>query len=120
MPRPSAVALVRTRRTCGDEHSRFPPLPLLAWRRGGRAAADRGRGEPAQRRMRRSRPHRRDPLETERYQAHATFQAQIPQAVECDLVLTIFKWRLGTALPPNFPERLPTGEPFPSGTAYEL
>ena len=58
--------------------------------------------------------------EIERYQAHATFQAQIPQAVECDLVLTIFKWRLGTALPPNFPERLPTGEPFPSGTAYEL
>lgn len=58
--------------------------------------------------------------ETESYQAHATFQAQIPQAVECDLVLTIFKWRLGTELPPHFPERLPTGEPYPSGTAYEL
>ncbi|WP_375460704.1 AAA family ATPase [uncultured Enterovirga sp.] len=58
--------------------------------------------------------------ETETYQAHATFQAQIPQAVECDLVLALFKWRLGTELPPDFPERLPTGEPYPSGTAYEL
>lgn len=58
--------------------------------------------------------------ETETYQAHATFQSQIPQAVACDLVLTLFKWRLGTELPPDFPERLPTGEPYPSGTAYEL
>ncbi|TDR94854.1 AAA family ATPase [Enterovirga rhinocerotis] len=57
--------------------------------------------------------------ETETYQAHATFQAQIPQSVECDLVLTLFKWRLGTELPPDF-ERMPTGETYPSGTAYEL
>ena len=57
--------------------------------------------------------------ETEAYQAHQTFQAQIPEAVECDLVLTVFKWRLGTELPPTF-ERLPTGEPYPSGTAYEM
>lgn len=58
--------------------------------------------------------------ETEAYQAHATFQAQIPLSVECDLVLTVFKWRLGTELPPEFPDRLETGEPYPSGTAYEL
>ena len=58
--------------------------------------------------------------ETETYQAFATFQAQIPRSVECDLVVTLFKWRLGTELPPSFPERLPTGEPYPSGTAYEL
>ena len=57
--------------------------------------------------------------ETEAYQAHDTFQAQIPQAVECDLVLTVFKWRLGTELPPSF-ERMENGEPYPSGTAYEL
>lgn len=58
--------------------------------------------------------------ETEAYQAHATFQTQIPLAVECDLVLTLFKWRLGTELPPDFPETLDSGEPYPSGTAYEL
>ncbi len=58
--------------------------------------------------------------ETEAYQAHTTFQAQIPHAVGCDLVLAIFKWRLGTELPPDFPDRLETGEPYPSGTAYEL
>ena len=121
MPRPSAVALVPTRRTSGDERPHFPPLPLLSpgdvavERRRIAAVVSRLNGECAGR-------ARIDVIrwETERYQAHATFQAQIPQAVECDLVLTIFKWRLGTELPPDFPERLPTGEPFPSGTAYEL
>lgn len=58
--------------------------------------------------------------ETASYQAFSTFQAQIPLAVECDLVLTIFKWRLGTELPPAFPDRMDDGEPYPSGTAYEL
>ena len=58
--------------------------------------------------------------ETENYQAHATFQTQIPEAVECDIVLTVFKWRLGTELPPEFPDRMDNGEPYPSGTAYEL
>ena len=37
--------------------------------------------------------------ETEAYQAHSTFQAQIPRSTECDLVIGILKWRLGTALP---------------------
>ncbi len=58
--------------------------------------------------------------ELENYQAYATFQAQIPLATSCDIVLGIFKWRLGTELPPSFPDRLETGEPYPSGTAYEL
>jgi eukaryotic-like serine/threonine-protein kinase len=58
--------------------------------------------------------------ETESYQAHSTFQAQIPRSTECDLVIGILKWRLGTALPDDFDERLPNGRPFPSGTAYEI
>jgi tetratricopeptide (TPR) repeat protein len=58
--------------------------------------------------------------ETEAYQAHSTFQAQIPRSTDCDLVIGILKWRLGTALPADFDERLPDGQPFPSGTAYEI
>src|SRR5580700_6117105 len=53
------------------------------------------------------------------YQAHATFQAQIPHASSCDVVVAIFRGRLGTELPPDF-ERMPNGEPYPSGTAYEV
>ena len=53
--------------------------------------------------------------ETEFYQAHATFQAQIPASAECDMVVAIFRGRLGTELPPDF-ERLPDGSPYPSGT----
>jgi tetratricopeptide (TPR) repeat protein len=58
--------------------------------------------------------------ETEFYQAHSTFQTQIPRSTDCDLVIGIVKWRLGTELPPDFDEKLPDGQPFPSGTAYEL
>src|ERR1019366_5187454 len=58
--------------------------------------------------------------ETEFYQAYNTFQAQIPRSTECDLVIGILKWRLGTELPPDFEEKLPGGQPFPSGTAYEI
>ena len=58
--------------------------------------------------------------ETEFYQAYSTFQAQIPRSADCDLVIGILKWRLGTELPPEFGEKLPTGQPFPSGTAYEI
>ncbi|MGA2815694.1 MAG: tetratricopeptide repeat protein, partial [Xanthobacteraceae bacterium] len=58
--------------------------------------------------------------ETEFYQAYSTFQAQIPPSTECDLVIGILKWRLGTELPPDFAEKLPNGQPFPSGTAYEI
>jgi hypothetical protein len=58
--------------------------------------------------------------ETEAYQAHSTFQAQIAHSTECDLVIGILKWRLGTELPAGFDETLPNGQPFPSGTAYEI
>src|ERR1041385_7557878 len=57
--------------------------------------------------------------ETEFYQAHATFQAQIPLAEECDIVVAIFRARLGTELPHEF-ARMPNGSAYPSGTAYEL
>jgi tetratricopeptide (TPR) repeat protein len=57
--------------------------------------------------------------ETEYYSAHDTFQKQIPEASGCDVVVAIFRARLGTELPADFP-RLPTGEPYPSGTAYEV
>ena len=58
--------------------------------------------------------------ETEYYQAHTTFQTQIPEAAECDIVVGILRWRLGAELPPAFPVRLPGDEPYPSGTAYEI
>ena len=58
--------------------------------------------------------------ETEFYQAYSTFQAQIPRSTDCDLVIGILKWRLGTELPPGFDEKLPNNQPFPSGTAYEI
>jgi WD40 repeat protein len=51
--------------------------------------------------------------------ADAGFQSPIPAAVDCDVVLAIFWSRLGSALPPDFP-RMPSGEPYPSGTAYEV
>lgn len=58
--------------------------------------------------------------ETKYYQAFSTFQKQIPRSTDCDLVVGILKWRLGTELPPDFAEKLPDGRPFPSGTAYEI
>lgn len=58
--------------------------------------------------------------ETEFYQAYSTFQAQIPRSTECDLVIGILRWRLGTELPPDFAEKLPGDRLFPSGTAYEI
>ncbi len=58
--------------------------------------------------------------ETEFYRAHATFQTQIPEAAQCDLVVGVLRWRLGSPLPGDFPEHLPDGEAYPSGTAYEL
>src|SRR5262252_724295 len=50
--------------------------------------------------------------ETAFYSAHDTFQAQIPLSTDCDIVLAIFRGRLGTELPPEFP-RMPDGEPYP-------
>jgi hypothetical protein len=55
--------------------------------------------------------------ETEFYRAHDTFQAQIPLSTDCNLVVAIFRTRLGTELPPEF-ARMPDGEAYPSGTAY--
>jgi hypothetical protein len=57
--------------------------------------------------------------ETSFYSAHDTFQAQIPLSTDCNIVVAIFRGRLGTELPPEFP-RMADGEPYPSGTAYEV
>ena len=57
--------------------------------------------------------------ETSFYKAHTTFQKQIPEASECEIVVGILRHRLGTALPNDFP-KMPTGESYPSGTAYEV
>ena len=57
--------------------------------------------------------------ETRYYSSHDTFQAQIPEAAECDLVLAIFGARLGSPLPDTFPP-MPSGERYPSGSAYEV
>jgi eukaryotic-like serine/threonine-protein kinase len=57
--------------------------------------------------------------ESDFYRAHDTFQAQIPEAAQCEIVFAIFRARLGTALPSEFP-RMANGESYPSGTAYEV
>lgn len=57
--------------------------------------------------------------ETRFYEARSTFQAQIPEAANCDLVIGILWSRLGSELPPEMPS-MPGGEPYPSGTAYEI
>ncbi len=57
--------------------------------------------------------------ETSYYSAHETFQKQIPEAADCDLVVAVFRARLGTELPQEF-RKLPNCEPYPSGTAYEV
>jgi tetratricopeptide (TPR) repeat protein len=53
------------------------------------------------------------------YSADKTFEDQIPEAADCDLVLAVFKARLGSPLPEDF-KRQPNGEPYPSGSAYEV
>jgi len=53
------------------------------------------------------------------YKADRSFQPQIPEAVACDVLVSIFWTRMGTELPPDF-AHMPTGKPYPSGTAYEL
>ena len=57
--------------------------------------------------------------ETKFYTADKSFQPQIPEASECDIVIGIFWARLGSELPPTFP-KMPDGTPYPSGTAYEV
>jgi tetratricopeptide (TPR) repeat protein len=53
------------------------------------------------------------------YRADRSFQPQISEAVACDIVVSIFWTRIGSELPADFP-RMPSGERYPSGTAYEL
>ena len=53
------------------------------------------------------------------YTADRSFQPQIPAPVACDIVVSIFWTRIGTELPAEF-GRMPNGQPYPSGTAYEL
>jgi hypothetical protein len=53
------------------------------------------------------------------YSAHETFQRQIPEAADYDLVVAVFRGRIGSPLPPDF-RRLPDGSPYPSGSAYEV
>jgi tetratricopeptide (TPR) repeat protein len=57
--------------------------------------------------------------ETRFYSSHDTFQAQIPEAAASDLVVAIFGSRLGSPLPETFPP-MSSGEPYPSGSAYEV
>jgi len=61
------------------------------------------------------------PIRWERrfYEARASFQAQIPEAASCDLVVGILWSRLGSELPADMPS-MPNGDPYPSGTAYEV
>ena len=58
--------------------------------------------------------------ETSFYKAHTTFQKQIPEAADCDLVIGILRHRLGTPLPEGFPTLAESHQPYPSGTAYEI
>jgi WD40 repeat protein len=53
------------------------------------------------------------------YTADRNFQPQITEAVACDVVMSIFWTRIGSALPTGFPT-MPNGKPYPSGTTYEL
>ena len=53
------------------------------------------------------------------YEARASFQSQIPEAANCDVVIGILWSRLGSELPPDMPP-MPSGDTYPSGTAYEL
>ncbi|WP_429925446.1 AAA family ATPase (plasmid) [Agrobacterium vitis] len=57
--------------------------------------------------------------ETKFYTADSSFQPQIPQSIDCDVVIGLFWSRLGSELPPGFPLD-EDGKPFPSGTAYEI
>jgi hypothetical protein len=60
------------------------------------------------------------------YSSHAGFQEQIDRPADCDIVLAVLRWKLGTPLSAQFAQSLPEteralpGEAFDSGTAYEL
>jgi hypothetical protein len=54
------------------------------------------------------------------YSSHAGFQGQIAEAATGDIVAAVFGGRLDTRLPDRFPVNPATGQPYPSGTAYEV
>src|SRR4051812_41802890 len=60
------------------------------------------------------------------YSAHDGFQPQIPRSAECEIVIAVLRGRLGSPLSAEFSsrlppeERLPDGQLYPSGTAYEI
>lgn len=62
--------------------------------------------------------------ENDVYEAFDTIQNLIPQSSGCDIVIAILKHRLGTPFPESYPRMPPEppfdGEPYPSGTAYEI
>jgi hypothetical protein len=53
------------------------------------------------------------------FKADKSFQPQIVESAACDIVISIFWTRVGSAMPENFP-RMPDGRSYVSGTAYEL
>ena len=57
--------------------------------------------------------------ENHHYGAHESFQTQIPAAADCDIVIGILWSRIGSELPHDF-VRAPDGEPYESGTAFEI
>jgi eukaryotic-like serine/threonine-protein kinase len=58
------------------------------------------------------------------YGAHGEgYQSQIvkrAKPADCEIVLGILWKRLGSPLPGEFPEKMPDGRPYASGTAYEI
>ncbi len=60
------------------------------------------------------------------YSSHAGFQEQIARSIDCEIVVGVLRWKLGTPLHPDFAQTLPQaeralpGEAFESGTAYEI
>ncbi len=58
--------------------------------------------------------------EERHYRANRGFQEQIPEPASCDIVVVVFGNELGTPLDGDFKHRMPGGQPYPSGTAYEL
>jgi len=53
------------------------------------------------------------------YSAHASFQPQIEKTEDCEIVIAIFWSRIGSPLPEDF-ARMPGGEAYPSGSAFEV
>ncbi len=59
-------------------------------------------------------------FEEQYYTADKSFQEQIPDAGESDLVVSIFWSKLGSELPTDLFGTMPDGKPYPGGAVYEL